>query len=124
MRTVPQNVWRGHAPGGDFCCSRLYALDHNMERLAEDHRNARLIAGRLATSNKINVDLSTVQTNILIFELTADAPDAATVVSKAQEHGLLIFAFGPRVIRAVTHLNVSKEDCKEAAAILLDIVSG
>lgn len=107
---------------GIFAAAGLYALDHNMERLAEDHKNTRLIAGRLAISDKIKVDLGTVQTNILIFELTEDAPDAATVVSKAKDHGLLIFAFGPRVIRAVTHLNVSKEQCERAAEILLEIV--
>ena len=107
---------------GIFAAAGLYALDHNMERLAEDHKNTRLIAGRLAISDKIKVDLGTVQTNILIFELTEDAPDAATVVSKAKEHGLLIFAFGPRVIRAVTHLNVSKEQCERASEILLEIV--
>jgi threonine aldolase len=105
---------------GIFAAAGLYALDHNVERLAEDHANARLIAERLSTSRKFVIDLATVQTNILVFDLAADAPDAPTVVSRARERGVLIFAFGPRTIRAVTHLDVSREACERAANVLLE----
>jgi len=57
-------------------------------------------------------------------EALAAAPDAATVVNRAREQGLLIFAFGPRTIRAVTHLDVSREQCGRAADFLLEIVGG
>ena len=107
---------------GIFAAAGIFALDHNIERLQEDHTNARMIAQQLATSSKISIDLETVQTNILVFGLTDDAPDAATVVAKARERGILIFAFGPRTIRAVTHLDVSQEQCAQAAEILVDIV--
>jgi threonine aldolase len=107
---------------GLFAAAGLYALDHNMNRLAEDHANARLIAERIATSDRIIIDLATVHTNILVFGLSADAPDAPTVVARARERGLLIFAFGPRTIRAVTHLDVSQEQCKRAADLIVDIV--
>ena len=106
---------------GIFAAAGLYALDHNIERLAEDHANARLIAERLSTSRKFVIDLATVQTNILVFGLAADAPDAPTVVSRAKERGVLIFAFGPRTIRAVTHLDVSREACERAADVLLEV---
>jgi len=109
---------------GIFAAAGIYALDHNFERLAEDHANARLIAERLSTSGKIILDPAMVQTNILVFSLTNDAPDAATVVNRAREQGLLIFAFGPRTIRAVTHLDVSREQCGRAADFLLEIVGG
>jgi threonine aldolase len=69
------------------------------------------------------VALATVQTNILVFHLSADAPDAPTVVARARERGLLVFAFGPRTIRAVTHLDVSQEECARAADLLLAIVN-
>jgi threonine aldolase len=105
---------------GIFAAAGLYALDHNVERLGEDHANARLIAERLSTSRKFVIDLATVQTNILVFDLAADAPDAPTVVSRARERGVLIFAFGPRTIRAVTHLDVSREACERAANVLLE----
>jgi len=109
---------------GVLAAAGLYALDHNVDRLADDHANARVIADRLATSKKVVLDRTTVQTNILVFSLAADAPDAPTVVNRAKERGVLIFAFGPRIVRAVTHLDVSREECARAADVLLEIVDG
>ena len=108
---------------GVLAAAGLYALEHNIDRLADDHGNARVIADRLSTSRRILLDRATVQTNILIFNLIADAPDAPTVVSRAKERGVLIFAFGPRTVRAVTHLDVSREECIQAADVLLEIVN-
>jgi threonine aldolase len=107
---------------GIYAAAGLYALDHNLERLADDHRNARAIAERLRVSKKVVLDLDTVQTNILVFGLREDAPDAPTVVARAKERGVLIFAFGPRTIRAVTHLDVSRQQCEHAAEVLLEIL--
>ena len=87
----------------------------------EDHANARCIARRPAESPQIVLDLATVQTNILVFGLAADAPDAPTVVARARERGVLVFAFGPRTIRAVSHLDVSRGQCERAAEILVEI---
>jgi threonine aldolase len=106
---------------GLFAAAGLYALDHNVDRLADDHAHARLFAERLAQSPGISIDLATVQTNIVIFDLTAGAPDAPTVVERARERGVLIFAFGPRTIRAVTHLDVSREQCARAGEILAEL---
>ena len=99
----------------------LYALDHNVERLAEDHANARRIAERLAASPRIILDLALVQTNIIVFRLADDAPDAPTLVARARERGVLIFGIGSRVIRVVTHLDVSRKQCDEGAEILAAI---
>ena len=109
---------------GIFAAAGLFALDNNMARLVEDHANARLMAGRLARSRRIAIDLATVQTNIIVFGLSPDAPDAMTIVAKAREHGVLLNAFGPRTIRAVTHLDVSREQCARAADILVGRVDG
>lgn len=109
---------------GIFAAAGIYALDHNIPRLAEDHANARLIAQRLAASRRIVLDPATVQTNILVFEVTAAAPDAAAIVTRARERGVLIFAFGPRKIRAVTHLDVTREQCGQAAEILVELAEG
>ena len=106
---------------GIFAAAGLHALDHNMARLADDHANARLIAERLAASPRIDLDLATVQTNILVFRLRDEAPDAATFVTRAAERGVQIFAFGPRMVRAVTHLDVSREQCARAADIMADL---
>lgn len=107
---------------GIFAAAGLYALDHNLKRLAEDHANTRLIAERLSTSRKIILDVDTVQTNIVVFDLANDAPDAPSLVTRAKERGLLIFAFGPRTIRAVTHVDVSRQECERAAEMLLEII--
>jgi threonine aldolase len=109
---------------GIFSAAGLYALDHNLERLADDHANARLIGERLAASRRIVLDLDTVQTNILVFGLATSAPDSATFVARAKERGVLLFAFGPHTVRAVTHLDVSREQCEEAAGILVEIAEG
>ena len=64
------------------------------------------------------LDPATVQTNIVIFQVTADAPDAATVVTRAREQGVLLFAFGPRTLRLVTHADVSTDQCVRAGDVL------
>lgn len=109
---------------GILAAASHYALDHNLDRLAEDHANARLMAERLAGERGITLDLATVETNIIVFGLAPGAPDAATMVARAKERGVLIFAFGPRTVRAVTHLDVSRAQCERAAGILAEIAAG
>lgn len=106
---------------GIFAAAALYALDHHIDQLALDHANARRIAERLASCERISIDMTTVQTNILVFHLNDDAPDARTFVEKAHERGVLIFAFGPRTVRAVTHRDVSTEECERGAEIFVEI---
>lgn len=107
---------------GLFAGAGLYALDHHLERIEEDHANARLLAEQLLQSKHVVLDPASVQTNILVFRLAPGAPDAATVVSRAREQGVLVLAFGPRTVRAVTHLDVSRAQCERAAQVLLGVV--
>ncbi len=109
---------------GIFAAAGLYALDRNLGRLSDDHANARRIADRLANSPRIMLDLATVQTNIIVFGLAPEAPDAPTMVIRARERGVLLNAFGPRTIRAVTHLDVSRDQCDEAAEVLVKLADG
>ena len=106
---------------GIFAAAGLYALEHNMARLAEDHAMARLLADPLAKCSRIELDLATIQTNILVFRLRPDAPDAATLVERSRKRGVLVTAFGARTIRAVTHLDVSPEQCARAGQILAEL---
>ena len=103
---------------GIIAAAGLYALDHNIARLSEDHANARLLAEGLAGVRGIDLDLATVQTNIVIFRTAEGAPDAATVVARAKEQGVLIGAFAARTLRAVTHLDVSRAQAKRAAEVI------
>jgi threonine aldolase len=107
---------------GILAAGGMYALDHHVDRLADDHAHARIIAKHLATSARVCLDESTVQTNIVIFTLAPEAPDAAAIVAGARAAGVLIVAFGPRTLRAVTHLDVTREECDRAASVILDVI--
>jgi threonine aldolase len=107
---------------GVMAAAGLYALDHHLQRLADDHANACRFGQRLAQSRRVQLDLATVQTNIIVFGLSPDAPDAATVVTRARERGVLVFAFGVRTVRAVTHLDVTSEQCAMAAQALVEVI--
>lgn len=104
---------------GILAAAGIYALDHHVERLSEDHANAKLLATRLAASPRVALDMTTVQTNIVIFTLAPGARDAAAVVAAARARGVLVVAFGARIVRAVTHLDVTREQCERAADALL-----
>jgi threonine aldolase len=107
---------------GILAAAGLYALDQGIDRLAEDHANARAIAERIAQT-EAEIDMATVQTNIVIFRLPAHLPDAATVVRRAQEQGVLVGAFAPRTVRATTHLNVSAAQCRRAGEVLASVLA-
>jgi threonine aldolase len=109
---------------GILAAAGLWALDNNLARLAEDHANARLLAERLAGLRGVSLDLKTVQSNIMIFRMEEGAPDAVAIVARAQEMGVLVSAFGPRTVRAVTHLNVGREQCRQAADLLAKVIEG
>jgi threonine aldolase len=107
---------------GVFAAAGLHGLDCHLSRLADDHVNAAYIAGRLAACRRVVLDPHTVQTNIIVFGLTPDGPDAPSVVAMARERGVLAVAFGPWTIRVVTHLDVSRAQCEQAAEILSQIL--
>ena len=106
-------VWRKRMGGGMrqtgiLAAAGLYALDHHVERLADDHVNARLLA------EACGVDPATIDTNIVVVEHS----DAAGFVAAARAEGVRVAAVGPTAVRLVTHLDVSREDALGAAAVL------
>jgi len=107
---------------GILAAAGLYALDNHVERLAEDHANAGLIAERLAGISGVVLDLATVQTNIVIFRLEEGFPDASAIAARGEEASVLVSALGPRTVRAVTHLDVSRADCERAVERLVAII--
>ena len=88
----------------------LWALDHHVERLAEDHANARVLAEGLASLPGVSLDASGIETNIVIFEVA----DAAAFLEGLRSHDVAMSQFGPRTVRAVTHLDVARDDVLEA----------
>lgn len=101
---------------GVLCAAALYALEHNRARLAEDHHHALRLARGLAEIPGISLELSSVQTNIVIFEVRAFP--AAELVQRAAERGVRLNAISPQRLRAVTHLDVTAKDIDSALASL------
>lgn len=97
---------------GVLAAAGLYALDHHVDRLAEDHDHARLIA------EACGLDAATVPTNIVVV----DVPSAPDVVAAAAEQGVRIGAVGPRRVRLLTHLDITREDAEQAAKVLASVL--
>jgi threonine aldolase len=106
---------------GILAAAGLFALDHNIARLAEDHRRASLLA-RLADELD-GVHTVPPDTNIVMLDLLRDAPDAATVVADLGDRGVLVTAFASHRLRAVTHMDVDDEAIRSAVDALADILA-
>jgi threonine aldolase len=113
----------GMRQAGILAAAGLYALEHNVDRLAEDHANAALLAERLANAKGFDIDPATVETNIVIFGLGTGAPDAETFVARAKEQGVFLNSVAARRVRAVTHLDVSRAQVEDAAARLAALIA-
>jgi len=106
-------IWRKRMGGGMrqvgiLAAAGLHALDHHVERLADDHEHARLLA------EACGVDPATVDTNIVVVQRS----DAAEFVAAARAEGVLVATVGPTAVRLVTHLDVSRADAERAAEVL------
>lgn len=111
---------------GILAAAGSYALANHVARLADDHANASLLADELLRGDDIDLDRATVQTNIVVFSLVErrGVPDANAFVERCRERGVLLNAFGPRTVRAVTHLDVSADDCRAAAKVMRAVADG
>lgn len=98
---------------GVLAAAGLYALDHNLERLAEDHEHARLLAQACGS------DPALTESNIVVV----DVPDALAAVEAARERGVLVGAVGPTKLRMLTHLDVDRADVEQAAEVLAKVLT-
>jgi threonine aldolase len=99
---------------GILAAAGIYALDHHIERLKEDHRNAKRLALGLSEIQGVSIEPEHVETNIVIFDIAERGMTAAQVRDEMKKKGVLIHPFGKTLIRLVTHLDVSKEDIETA----------
>ncbi len=106
---------------GIIAAGGLYALKHNMERLAEDHDNARRLAGALEKRQSFSVRRDRVETNIVIVDIVSGAT-AAAVLEKLKTVGVWAVPFGPTRLRFVTHLDVSSSDIDEAVSRIESVI--
>lgn len=107
---------------GILAAACLYALDHHRERLVEDHAHARALAAALAEIPGVVVDVETVETNIVVFDVTHTRLPVETIVARLRDRGVAMVPFGPTLIRAVTHLDVSREAVLAAAQAVAEVV--
>jgi threonine aldolase len=108
---------------GILAAAALHGIEHHRARLADDHAHARMLAEAIARCAAVEIDLETVQTNIVVFHLRPGAMDAATLVARAREQGVLVNAFATRTVRAVTHMDVSGAQVAQAAQLLVQLLS-
>jgi threonine aldolase len=98
-----------------------FGLTHHYDRLAQDHEHARLIAGRLRGCPGVRI-ADEIPTNIVVFELEGAQADAGALVSAARERGVLINALGAAKLRLLTHLDVTRAQCEQAAGVLVSLL--
>jgi threonine aldolase len=99
---------------GILAAAGIYALEHHIERLKEDHKNAKRLATGLKKFEEISINPEHVETNIVIFDVANTGMTAPQVTEAMKREGVLIHAFGKTQIRLVTHLDVSSEDIEIA----------
>jgi threonine aldolase len=104
---------------GVLAAAGLIALEEGPKGLAEDHANARLLAEALAHTEGVTIDLASVETNIVIFRLMA-GKGAGELAARLKARGVLVGAFGPDAIRVVTHRDVTRKDCIDAAEAITE----
>lgn len=112
----------GMRQAGILAAAALYALDHHVERLAEDHANARRFAEAVAEMPGVSVDMDAVQTNIVYFEVTEPIGTGKELCDRLRAEGVWMMAVAPQRIRAVTHLDVTREGIERAIRVLRDIL--
>lgn len=121
-------IWRKRYGGGMrqvgiLAAAGIYALDHNLERMKDDHRRAKAIANVVnkVAPQVISADL--VDTNIMVFDLSHHRLNASEFSAQASAAGIRIGALGPNMARAITHLDVNDAQCDEAGATLARLLA-
>jgi threonine aldolase len=108
----------GMRQAGILAAAGIYALEHNVERLAEDHLHAKRLARGIADIDGLDIDVNAVQTNILYFQVSRPGLTVPMLLARLKTEGVLMLGTGPNSIRAVTHLDVSKEGIDRAIEVL------
>jgi threonine aldolase len=119
--------WRKTVGGGMRQCGILaaagiVALEQMVDRLADDHANARRLAEGIADMVGVDIDPETVQTDIVIFQVTSDRLSAAQLVQALLDRGIQMSAIGSTQIRAVTHYGIEGADIEATLAAMRDVL--
>ena len=113
----------GMRQAGIIAAAGIIALQQMVERIVEDHQNARRLAEGIARIRGLSIDPARVQTNIIYFEVATDRLTAQKLVAELSERGIKLLCVGPSRLRMVTHYGISSEDIDLALAGLAEIMA-
>ena len=108
---------------GVIAAAALYALEHNWDRLAEDHDNARHLSEGIASIKGLKIDVPRMETNLVFFEITKPGWTTAKLVEACKERGVGMGTAAGNRIRAVTHLDVNRADIDSALKVISDALA-
>ena len=111
----------GMRQSGIISAGAIYALDNNLERLEQDHENAKIIASYISKTTGLRLQPEAVDTNIVIFSLAEEIGTAVDFCLRAKTKGAWMLPFGKQQVRAVTHLHISREDANNAGNIIAEL---
>jgi len=120
-RRLRKRLGGGMRQAGIIAAGGLYAVRHHRERLADDHERARRLAEAIAELPAFHLDLTTVETNIIIFDV--EGSTATAVVEALANAGVQLTVFGPQTLRATTHLDVDDEAIETVVSVLRRLFS-
>ena len=111
----------GMRQAGVIAAAALYALENHIDRLAEDHANARRLADAIRQIEGLQLRPPEIDTNLVIFHVEPELCTGPELSARLKERGVLINAFGPTLLRAVTHLDVDRADVDRASEVLAEV---
>jgi threonine aldolase len=123
LRPLRRMYGGGMRQAGILAAAGLYALEHNIARLKEDHAHAKALAGQLRKIPSVSIDVEGIETNIVVFEVTDPSRSSSEILGMLKQAGLLINSVGGMSFRAVTHLNVSAQAIEEAGRIFTRVLT-
>lgn len=123
-RRIRKVLGGGMRQAGVIAAGALYALEHQVERLAEDHVNARRLGELISANEGLSLSPKQIDTNIIYFEIAPGICSASEFAKKIGKHGLLMLPLSRTHVRAVTHLNVTREDVEQAGEIIHRVCRG
>ncbi len=123
-RRFRKRLGGGRRQAGILAAAGLYALDHHIDRLAEDHRRARELADAISQLPLFEFTPSTVETNIIVVPIHDPGVTPEEVVERLKSEGVLAVPFGPREIRLVTHLGIDDKDISRTIEVFDKLFGG
>ena len=111
----------GMRQAGVIAAAALYAVDHHVDRLSEDHANARILAEAVRAAPNLRLRPEETDSNIVIFEIDPPVATAQRFVAALAERGVKTLAVSRSRVRMVTHLDVSRAECERAAEMIVDL---